>query len=777
LLSIKINGTKADYKLNDAGLLLIEPPDSFVLEITVRIHPESKTNLKGLYQSSGNFCTQCEAHGFRQITYYLDRPDILSVFTTYINANKEQYPILLSNGNLVEESSSHAVWHDPAPKPCYLFALVAGKLDCLQDNYTTATGREVDLRLYVEPHNMHKTDFAMASLKKAFAWEEKRFNLSYDLDIYMIVAVDDFNSGAMENKGLNIFNSDCVLANQETTVDEGFIRIESIIGHEYFHNWTGNRVTCRDWFQLSLKEGLTVFRDQEFSSDIRSRAIQRIKDVVALKTYQFSEDSGPMAHPVRPESYISMDNFYTATVYEKGAEVIRMIHTILGEEGFQKGMSLYFQRHDGDAVTIDDFVASMADANDFNFKPFMSWYSKSGTPEVEVIDEYDSDSKIYRATFTQKNQQEPFIIPNVFGLLDNNGSEVATSMVLIDELEKTIEFDGIKSKPTPSWFRGLSAPIKFNSNLSVGEKLYLCANDTDPYNRWDNIQSLWLDYILTPEKINQKDLFGMLRKLLQEESDLSLLSEMIALPSERIIHQSVEKINVAEIHQKRENVNFCFIKYLEEVLISKYKELNHNKIFNLSTQSIGERALKNKCLSYLVKGGEYELAYRQFNQAKCMSDQLSSFQLLVESHNPYQKEVIERFYELHCEDVQTIDRWFSVQSISPIISVAGIRELMSHKLFTMKNPNRVRSLLGVFAQNHIQFHCHEGYQLMTEVILELDALNPQIAARFAGVFNHWRRFTSHYSKLQEDELKTISEVDNLSKNVYEIVNIALKGKV
>jgi len=419
----------------------------------------------------------------------------------------------------------------------------------------------------------------------------------------------------------------------------------------------------------------------------------------------------------------------------------------------------------------------MADENDFNFKPFMSWYSKSGTPEVEVVDEYDSDSKIYRVTFTQKNQQEPFIMPNAFGLLDENGGEVASGMVLIDELEKTLEFDDIKKKPIPSWFRGLSAPIKFNSNLTVSDKLYLCANDTDPYNRWDNIQGLWLDYILTPEKVDQNGLFEMLKKLLQEESDLALLSEMMTLPSERIIHQRVGKINVAEINQKRENVNFCVIKYLEGLLLSKYEELNHNKTFDLSTQSIGERALKNRCLSYLVKSGEYELAYKQFNHAKCMSDQLSSFQALVEINNPYQKEVIERFYELYHEDTQTTDRWFSVQSISPSISVAGIRELMSHKLFTMKNPNRVRSLLGAFAQNHIQFHCQEGYQLMTEVILELDSLNPQIAARFASVFNHWRRFTSHYSKLQEAELKNISEVDNLSKNVYEIVHIALEGKI
>jgi len=416
--------------------------------------------------------------GFRQITYYLDRPDVLSVFTTKITANRDHYPVLLSNGNLVNESTSQVIWHDPTPKPCYLFALVAGKLDFLQDSFVTSAGRMVDLRLYVEPHNMHKTSFAMESLKKSFKWEEERFNLSYDLDIYMIVAVDDFNMGAMENKGLNIFNSDCVLANQETSTDASFIRIESIIGHEYFHNWTGNRVTCRDWFQLSLKEGLTVFRDQEFSSDLRSRAIQRITDVNELKTRQFAEDSGPMAHPVRPESYIAMDNFYTATVYEKGAEVIRMIHTILGEEGFQKGMTLYFDRHDGSAVTIDDFVASMADANHFNFDNFMSWYSQSGTPEVSVDDEYNSELNIYSATFTQKNQTTPFLIPNKFGLLADDGKEIETGMILIDELVKTISFENIKSKPTPSWFRGFSAPIKFDSNLSLSEKIFLSSNDS-----------------------------------------------------------------------------------------------------------------------------------------------------------------------------------------------------------------------------------------------------------------------------------------------------------
>ena len=740
----------------------------------VRIHPESKTDLNGLYQSSGNFCTQCEAMGFRQITYYLDRPDVLSIFTTKITANRDNYPVLLSNGNLVSKTSTQVIWHDPAPKPCYLFALVAGKLDFLQDSFVTSTGREVDLRLYVEPHNMHKTSFAMDSLKKSFKWDEERFNLSYDLDIYMIVAVDDFNMGAMENKGLNIFNSDCVLANQETSTDASFIRIESIIGHEYFHNWTGNRVTCRDWFQLSLKEGLTVFRDQEFSSDLRSRAIQRITDVNELKTRQFAEDSGPMAHPVRPESYIAMDNFYTATVYEKGAEVIRMIHTILGEEGFQKGMTLYFDRHDGSAVTIDDFVASMADANHFNFDNFMPWYSKSGTPEVCVDDEYDSELNIYRATFTQKNQTTPFLIPNKFGLLLDDGKEIESGMILIDELVKTISFENIKSKPIPSWFRGFSAPIKFHSNLSVNQKIFLSSNDSDPFNRWDNIQSLWLDYILNPQKVDEKELFIMIKNLFNKNSDFALLSEMISLPSEQIIHQNVGQIDVQEVSYKRENSSLSVAKNFKVLFLETYQKLNYKKAFDLSSKSVGERALKNKCLSYLSKLGEYELAYEQYNNADCMTDQFSAFQCLLDSSNPYRNEVISRFYTQHKSDAQVMDKWFSAQSLSPITSVADIRELMKHELFSITNPNRVRSVIGSFSRNSSQFHCKDGYQLLTEIIIKLDSMNPQIAARFLSIFNHWRRFTSMYSSLQKNELNSIINRKNLSDDVYEIVHISLK---
>lgn len=773
LLCISINGGAANYELKENGLLLTNLPERFVLEIENRIHPEVNTSLNGLYQSSGNFCTQCEAEGFRQITYYLDRPDVLSVFTVRISANRDEYPVLLSNGNLVEESETQALWHDPAPKPCYLFALVAGKLDYLQDSYTTTEGREVDLRLYVESHNMHKTKFAMASLVNAFKWEESRFGLSYDLDIYMIVAVDDFNMGAMENKGLNIFNSACVLANEETTTDKDFINIESIIGHEYFHNWTGNRVTCRDWFQLSLKEGLTVFRDQEFTSDLRSRSIQRIADVVALKTYQFAEDSGPMAHPVRPESYIEMNNFYTATVYNKGAEVIRMIHTILGETGFQKGMSLYFERHDGEAVTIDDFVASMANANQYDFDHFLQWYSRTGTPEVEIVEEYDEQTKTYRATFSQSNQESALCIPNVFGLLDEQGNELASDVIMIDELQKTLEFSGINSKPIASWFRGFSAPIRVHSNASFQQKLFLCVNDSDAFNRWDNAQQLWLDCILLNEGSHQQKLFAAFAGLLGNESDYALLSEMLSLPSENILHQSVPKIDVGELHCRRESIIQAMLVSLKPVLLSTYKKLNDNAAFELSPESVGKRALKNLCLSFLAQDGEFELAFEQFNKANCMSDKLCAFEALLTIENPYRDEVTEGFYSQYCNDVQVMDKWFAVQSLSPIMSVERLKMLMKHPLFALTNPNRVRSVLSAFSQNHIQFHTDEGYQLMADSVIELDKINPQMAARLVSSFNHWRRFSLDYSKLQRNQLERICSLEDLSSDVYEIVNKAL----
>jgi aminopeptidase N len=592
----------------------------------------------------------------------------------------------------------------------------------------------------------------------------------------MIVAVDDFNSGAMENKGLNIFNSDCILANKDTTIDSDFLNIESIIAHEYFHNWTGNRVTCRDWFQLSLKEGLTVFRDQEFSSDMRSRSIKRIEDVVSLKTRQFSEDSGPMAHPVRPESYIVMDNFYTATVYDKGAEVIRMIHTILGEEGFQKGMQLYFQRHDGDAVTIDDFVASMADANKFDFETFMPWYCRAGTPEVEVVDDYDAKKNIYRATFRQKNQSKPYVVPNNFGLLDTEGCEVASGTILLDELEKTIEFKNIETRPIPSWFRAFSAPIIVNSNISNKDKIYLSLHDTDPFNRWDNIQSLWLQCVLEPEEFDQNNLFDVIESLLKEEADYALLSKMLQIPAERILHQNAAKIDVAKLHQKRENVIDAVSKRLKGTLISTYEKLSANKPFDLSTESIGERALKSLCLKYIANSDSHELAYEQFNSANCMTDRMASFKVLIRSHNPYLDEAIERIYNEFKDDAQVIDMWFSYQSLSPLTTSSRVKELMGHSLFSIKNPNRVRSLVGAFTQNHLQFHCQDGYRLFGDFILELDSINPQVAARLVGIFNLWKKYTPNYSEMQRKELEAIRATRNLSNNVFEIVNIALEGE-
>ena len=483
-----------------------------------------------------------------------------------------------------------------------------------------------------------------------------------------------------------------------------------------------------------------------------------------------------MSHPVRPESYISMDNFYTTTVYEKGAEVIRMIHTILGEDGFQKGMKLYFERHDGDAVTIDDFVASMADANNRNFDSFMPWYSKAGTPEIIVEDEYDSDNNVYTATFTQKNQNTPFMIPNQFGLIGRDGVEIESGMVIIDELIKSISFENIPDKPTPSWFRGFSAPIKFDSNISTAEKIFLVSNDSDPFNRWDNVQSLWLEYILTPDLVSKKGLFSMIENLFSNETDFALLSEMISLPSEQIIHQNVEEIDVEDIHIKRnksyKNIGSAF----KEDFYKIYEKLNYEKQFDLSSESVAERALKNKCLSYIVKLGELDIAYHQFFNSKCMTDQFGAFQCLLESSNLYRDEVIDRYYHQHKSDVQVMDKWFSAQSISPLTSVEDVKNLMKHELFTMKNPNRIRSVIGSFSQNTIQFHCKEGYQLLSEVIVELDNLNPQIAARFAGIFNHWRRFIPKYSQLQESQIKSIIDRDKISKDVFEIVQSAITEK-
>lgn len=773
LISILINGVEPNYKLVKDGLELSDLSAEFVLKINTRIHPEKNTSLNGLYQSSGNFCTQCEAHGFRQITYYLDRPDVLSVFTTHIKADFKRYPVLLSNGNLIESKPGEVTWHDPSLKPCYLFALVAGDFAVLEDAYTTLSGNEVALKIYVEAHNIDKTQFAMDSLKRSFAWDEQRFGLEYDLDVYMIVAVDDFNMGAMENKGLNIFNSTYVLANPETATDKDFINVEAVIGHEYFHNWTGNRVTCQDWFQLSLKEGLTVFRDQEFTSDLHSRSIKRIEDVNGLRTFQFAEDAGPMKHPVRPESYIEMNNFYTFTVYEKGAEVIRMIHTFLGEDGFQKGMKLYFERHDGQAVTIDDFISAMNDANDFNFDAFMTWYSQPGTPEVEIKTNYNVDSQSYCVTIKQLGEYT-YYLPIRYGLLNDQGGEVDQGVLVLSERKQSYHFNNLEHEPTPSWLRGFSAPIKLKSDLTLAQRIFLIENDTDSFSRWDNVQELWLLLILKPDQIDETSLFDALENILNNVKDPSLVCEMITLPSERFIHLRVDEIDVVEVKRKREAVIDQLINRFGSLFLNIYTNLNGDDDHELTPEAVGARSLKNICLYYLTKAGKFELAYDQFNNANCMSDRLSSFNALLSVNNPYKDKAIEKFFETYKKDVQVMDKWFSAQSLSPMMSVNGIRQLMKHELFSFNTPNRLRSVVGGFAQNFVQFHNQEGYELLTEVIIKLNGSNPQIGARLVSIYNHWKRYTPELRDLQKQQLESILAIDGLSNDIFEIVHSALK---
>ena len=772
LISILIDGVQPNYQLVDEGLEISDLADEFILEITTRIHPEKNTSLNGLYQSSGNFCTQCEAHGFRQITYYLDRPDVLSVFTVHIKANPSHYPVLLSNGNLISSKPGEVTWHDPSLKPCYLFALVAGDFAVLEDTYTTISGNEVALKIYVESHNIDKTQFAMDSLKRSFAWDEQRFGLEYDLDIYMIVAVDDFNMGAMENKGLNIFNSTYVLANPDTATDKDFINVEAVIGHEYFHNWTGNRVTCQDWFQLSLKEGLTVFRDQEFTSDLHSRSIKRIEDVNGLRTFQFAEDAGPMKHPVRPESYIEMNNFYTFTVYEKGAEVIRMIHTLLGETGFQSGMKLYFERHDGQAVTIDDFVAAMSDANDFDFKPFMAWYSQPGTPEVEVNTEYDAQQKTYKATFKQEGEHT-YYLPIRYGLMNQQGEEIEQGILVLDQNQKTFEFKDIQNEPTPSWLRSFSAPIKLTSNLKTEQKIFLCEHDIDAFSRWDNAQALWSSLILNPEQIDEGALFSAFENILTKETDNALISELLTLPSERLIHLQMDEINIIEAKQKREAVIDKIVQRFKPVLLSIYNRLNTADVFELTPGAVGNRSLKNTCLSYLVKAGEFELAYRQFESANCMSDRLAAFNALLSVDNSHQDQAIQQMFTLYQHDVQVMDKWFAAQALAAGNGVDDIKQLMQHALFSFNTPNRLRSVIGSFASNFVGFHNQQGYELLTEVIIKLNTSNPQIGARLVSIYNHWKRYTPELRELQKQQLEAILATDDLSNDIFEIVQAAL----
>ncbi|ARQ74617.1 aminopeptidase N [Pseudomonas fragi] len=820
LLSVSLDDIEQvadDYQLSDSHLILHPTSEQFVVDTSVRIHPETNTALEGLYKSGGMFCTQCEAEGFRKITYYLDRPDVMSKFTTTVVAEQHSYPILLSNGNPIasgpDEDGRHwATWEDPFMKPAYLFALVAGDLWCVEDTFTTMSERSVALRIYVEPENIDKCQHAMTSLKKSMRWDEETYGREYDLDIFMIVAVNDFNMGAMENKGLNIFNSSAVLARAETATDAAHQRVEAIVAHEYFHNWSGNRVTCRDWFQLSLKEGFTVFRDSEFSADMNSRTVKRIQDVAYLRTHQFAEDAGPMAHAVRPESFIEISNFYTLTVYEKGSEVVRMIHTLLGAEGFRKGSDLYFERHDGQAVTCDDFIKAMEDANGADLSQFKRWYSQAGTPRLAVSEHYDAQQHTYSLTFAQscpatpdKVEKLPFVIPVELGLLDARGGEIAlqlagetvasgTSRVLsVTQAEQTFTFVGVNEKPLPSLLRGFSAPVKLSFDYSRDQLMFLMQHDSDGFNRWDAGQQLSVQVL--QELIGQHQrgealvmdqrLVEALRTVLgNDQLDQAMVAEMLSLPGEAYLTEISDVADVEAIHTAREFARKQLADSLFDALWARYqanREVSKTTPYVAEAEHFARRALQNIALSYLMLSGKPQVlaaALEQFEHSDNMTERLTALAVLVNS--PFEAEkaaALASFAEQFKDNPLVMDQWFSVQAGSTLPGgLQRVRELMEHPAFTLKNPNKVRALVGAFAgQNLINFHAADGsgYRFLADLVIELNGFNPQIASRQLAPLTRWRKYDAARQALMKAELVRIRDSGELSSDVFEVVSKSL----
>ncbi len=814
LLHIAVDGVELSddrFQQTDDGLVLDDMPDSFLLEIRTRIFPDKNTALEGLYRSSGKFCTQCEAEGFRKITYYLDRPDVMARFTTRIEADKAGYPVLLSNGNLVDKGEMDGgrhfvVWEDPFPKPCYLFALVAGDLVSITDSFVTMSGRQVALKIFVESGNIGKCSHAMLSLKKSMQWDEEKFGLEYDLNTYMIVAVDDFNMGAMENKGLNIFNSKYVLASRETATDQDYIGVEGVIAHEYFHNWTGNRVTCRDWFQLSLKEGLTVFRDQEFSSDMNSRAVQRIDDVRVLRNFQFREDAGPMAHPVRPDSYVEINNFYTVTVYNKGAELIRMMHTLLGAENFRRGMDLYFQRHDGQAVTCDDFVAAMASASGADLGQFKLWYSQSGTPELSVEEDWDAASGEYSLTLSQhcpstpgqpQAEKKPFHIPLCFALLDSSGNDVETGkegvLHLRDESE-CYSFKNVSERPVLSLLRGFSAPVKVLPWQDREQLAFLMANDADSFNRWDAAFRLSEAVILEITSVLQQGeepvldpiFIQAVQKVLRskdQKDDRSLLAMALSLPEENYLAQQMTVIDPAALHAGREFVREELCNSLKEEYRRVWKENTEQGEYRIDPNAMGRRRLKNVCLSFLFAGkspaqSDVSQALEQYYEGRNMTDTIAVLAVLSSCDIPERQELLDHFYKKWQNDTLVMDKWLMLQATSSLPeTLASVKELMNHPAFSIANPNKVRSLIGAFGANHVRFHCATGagYVFLADQILDLDSRNPQIASRLTTPFSSWKQYDGMRQELMKKQLLRIADKKGLSGGVFEMVQRSLEA--
>ncbi len=812
--SIRLNGEPLGperYVVSDESLLVRAVPNRFTLETETRLKPQDNTALEGLYKSNAIFCTQCEAEGFRKITWFPDRPDVMARYTTTIVADESRYPVLLSNGNPVErgklDDGRHWVrWEDPHPKPSYLFALVAGSLACIDDSFTTQSGKTVALQIYVERHNADKCAHAMAALKKAMRWDEEVFGLEYDLDIYMIVAVDDFNMGAMENKGLNIFNSKYVLARPDTATDSDFADIEGVIAHEYFHNWTGNRVTCRDWFQLSLKEGLTVFRDQQFSSDTFSRPVKRIQDVRTLRTYQFAEDAGPMAHPVRPDSYIEISNFYTVTVYDKGAEVIRMIHTLLGEDGFRDGMDLYFERHDGQAVTTEEFVSAMEDANGVDLSQFRLWYSQAGTPEISVSADYDTKTRTCTLTLSQhcpptpgQPDKSPMHIPVRVALLDadgNNlafkldGDEAVTEPVLeIKRAEQQFRLNDVPKLPLLSIGRGFSAPVKFRLDRSDHELELLMAKESDDFNRWDAAQELISSHIFrlikdhgNGETVELPDSFidAFASALRAQKLDKALIAEALTLPSESYLADRMKVIDVDAIHAARRGMQRALATRLESLLMETYTASSSNEPYRFDPESAGRRRLKNLCLAYLMSL-ETEtvraLGLTQFEQADNMTDVLAALASLANCDCPEREHALSAFEKKWRGEALVMDKWFSLQATSRLPGTLDrVRALMGHEKFDPRNPNKIRSLIGAFCHaNPVRFHAAngEGYAFLADQVIDIDRRNPQIAARLLGSLSRWRKFDRKRQSLMKSALERILATEKLSKDSYEIASKTL----
>jgi aminopeptidase N len=800
----------ADYRVEADALVLHRVPDRFRLETRVQLHPSLNTALEGLYLSGTMLCTQCEAEGFRRITYFLDRPDVMSPFTTTLVADKTRFPVLLSNGNPAGRRDlpggrHEARWEDPFPKPSYLFALVAGDLGAVEDRFVTASGRTVDLRIYVEPENLDKCGHAMRSLKQAMRWDEIHYGREYDLDVYMIVAVSHFNMGAMENKGLNIFNSRYVLARPDTATDQDYQGIEGVIAHEYFHNWTGNRITCRDWFQLSLKEGFTVFRDQEFSSDMGSRAVKRITDVRSLRSRQFAEDSGPLAHPVRPDSYIEINNFYTATVYDKGAELVRMQANLLGPDLFRKATDLYFARYDGRAVTTDDFVRCMEEVSGRDLSHFRRWYEQAGTPELTIAGSYDPVDRAFTLQVRQDTpptpgqpRKEPLHIPLAVGLLDAMGKDLplrlegergvagaGTRVLELRAKEERFRFLDVPSRPVPSLLRGFSAPVKVRYGYNDEELMFLMAHDSDGFNRWDAAQTLaqriLMGLVSKPEAdVPQGFLTAFRRALLDREADRSLLAEVLSLPTESYLGDQMETVDVDGIHRARETLREQVGHRLRDELAAAFEENRETGRYDLVPASVGRRALKNLCLGYLMHAGDADAmrwCQDQFAENRDMTDVVAAFRLLVDEGGAAAEAAIQDFYTRWAGDPLVLDKWFAVQATSKRVdTLAKVTGLMQHPAFSITNPNRVRSLVGAFAAgNQVRFHAADGagYRFLSDRVLELDPINPQIASRLLQSLTRWRRFDTHRQTLMCAELERVLDVEALSKDVYEVASKSL----